>query len=546
MSEQKPDAPNVKSVDGNDAPISGTRRFGQIVSVLHKYNALREMTPVKLRMILEDLGPTYVKLGQIMSSRTDLIPKDYARELAKLRSNVNTMPYEVVSAEIEKAYGKKPEELFASFDPQPIGAASMAQVHQAVLKDGRKVVVKVQRPGIYDQMKVDVSMMKKAGKLLSLDSVISSVVDINEVIDEFWQSAKEEMDFTHEANNAIRFARENEGIAYIHVPYIDQQLTKKNILVMEDIGGVEIDNYPELARQGYDRREIAMKLGMNFLNQIVDAGFFHADPHSGNLKIQDGKICWLDFGMMGEISPGESAAINEALHAAAARDVSALTDAVLQIGIAPDDFDYIGFSNALESYLNQYISVSFSDMDLGAMVEKAVEICHQYGVALPKGITMLARSLVTIQGTLKDLDPEVNMLSYISKEKNSFDSIDWNKEVEHFLSQSYADLKAMMNLPLKADHVLSLLQRGQMRVGISLSDLKTLMPQISHLVDRLVVCILIAALLMGSSIICTTNMKPKFLDIPLLGFAGFFISFCLSLWLFYKMIFHPGKGNRLF
>ena len=159
---------------------------------------------------------------------------------------------------------------------------------------------------------------------------------------------------------------------------------------------------------------------------------------------------------------------------------------------------------------------------------------------------MLARSLVTIQGTLKDLDPEVNMLSYISKEKNSFDSIDWNKEVEHFLSQSYADLKAMMNLPLKADHVLSLLQRGQMRVGISLSDLKTLMPQISHLVDRLVVCILIAALLMGSSIICTTNMKPKFLDIPLLGFAGFFISFCLSLWLFYKMIFHPGKGNRLF
>lgn len=527
-------------------PISKTHRFAQIVSVLRKYDALKNMTPVKLRMILEDLGPTYVKLGQIMSSRTDLIPKEYAQELTKLRSSAEPMPIEAVSAEIEKAYGKKPEELFATFNPVPVGAASMAQVHAATLKDGRKVVVKVQRPGIYDQMEVDVSMMKKAGKLLSLDSVISSVVDINQVIDEFWTSAKEEMDFTHEANNAIRFAKENEGINYIHVPFIVQDLTRRNILVMEDIGGVEIDNYSALADQGYSRQEIAMKLGMNFLDQIISYGFFHADPHSGNLKIDQGKICWLDFGMMGEIAPGESAAIQKALQAAAARDVSGLTDAVLQIGVAPDDFDYIGFSNALESYLNQYISVSFSDMDLGQMVEKAVEICHEYGVALPKGITLLARSLVTVQGTLKDLDPEINMLSYISKEKASFDSIDWNREAENFLRQAYADLKAGMNLPLKADHVLSLLQRGQLRVGISLSDLKTLMPEVGHLVNRLVVCILIAALLMGSSIICTTDMKPKFLDIPLLGFIGFFISFCMSLWLFYKMIFHPGKGNKLF
>lgn len=529
------------------AAISRGRRFVQIVRVLNKYHAFHDLTPAKLRMILEDLGPTYVKLGQIMSSRQDLIPPAYTKELEKLRSNVNPIPYETVRQEIIKAYGKPPEELFASFDPKPLGAASMAQVHGAITKDGQKVVLKVQRPGIYEQMKVDVDMMKKAGKLISMDEQISSIVDVDEIINEFWTSAKEEMDFGHEAANARRFAKENEGLAYIRVPKIYDEFTRQNMLVMEDIGGVQIDDYAALSAQGYSREEIAIRLGMNFLSQVIDYGFFHADPHSGNLKIQDGEICWLDFGMMGEITPVEAHAIADALKSVAARDVNGITEAVLTIGIAPDDLDYVGLSNSLESYLNRYVTQSFSSLDLGKMVEEAVEICHQYGIRLPKGIAMLARSMVTIQGTLKDLDPDVQMLNYISREKTSIDQIDWNQEIENFLSQGYADLKAIMNLPLKADRVLTLLNHGQLRVGISIADLKTeILPEVNRWIDRIVVCVLIAAMIVGSSIVSTTKMKPMFLDIPLLGFVGFFLSFCLSVWLFYKMIFHAKKGNKLF
>lgn len=529
------------------APISSGKRFVQIVRVLNKYHAFRDLTPVKLRMILEDLGPTFVKLGQIMSSRQDLLPPEYTKELEKLRSNVNPLPYQTVREEIIKAYGKPPEELFARFDPTPLGAASMAQVHGALTKDGQKVVLKVQRPGIYEQMKVDVAMMKKAGKLISLDEQISSIVDVDEIIDEFWTSAKEEMDFRHEAQNARRFAKENEGLAYIRIPKIYDEFTRQNMLVMEDIGGVEIDDYSALSAGGYSREEIAIRLGMNFLSQVIDYGFFHADPHSGNLKIQDGQICWLDFGMMGEITKTEAAAIARALKSVAARDVNGITEAVLTIGIAPDDLDYVGLSNSLESYLNRYVTQSFSDMDLAAMVEEAVEICHQYGIRLPKGIAMLARSMVTIQGTLKDLDPDVQMLNYISREKTSIDQIDWNKEIENFLSQGYADLKALLNLPLKADRALSLLNHGQLRVGLSIADLKTeILPEVNRWIDRIVICVLIAAMIVGSSIVSTTKMKPMFLDIPLLGFVGFFLSFCLSVWLFYKMIFHAKKGNKLF
>lgn len=526
--------------------VSGKERFAQIVEVLNRHQAIKGMTPVKLRLILQDLGATYVKLGQIMSSRQDLIPPEYCKELEKLRSDVEPMPYAVVEEEIVKAYGKKPLELFASFDQKPLGSASMAQVHQATTFEGEKVVIKVQRPNLYEQMQVDVEMMKKAGKLLSLNQVISNLVDVDEVIDEFWKTAKEEMDFRHEAANAIRFASENESYPYLHIPKIYSQYTRPNMLVMEEVGGCEIDNFPALEAGGYSRTEIAMKLGLNYIDQVVDRGFFHADPHSGNLKIVDDKIVWLDFGMMGSLSRAETASMNEALKALAARDLTRLTDAILTIGVPPENLDYNGFSNSLDSYLNRYLNQSFADLDLGSMVTEAVEICRSYSIRLPGSIAMLARSMVTIQGTLKDLDSNVNMLEYISKEKTSLENIDWQQEMEQFVRTLYASMQALSTMRSKADHVLSQLQRGRLQVGLKIADLQTLVPEINHLVNRLVVCILIAALLMGSSIICTTNMAPKVLGIPLLGLIGFFISFCLSLWLFYKMLIHPKKGNRLF
>lgn len=528
------------------AEISKRRRFEQIVTTLYKYKALRHMTPVKLRMILEDLGPTYVKLGQIMSSRTDLLPSEYTRELEKLRSQVAPMPYAMVKEEIETAYGKPIEEVFASFDSNPLGSASMAQVHKAMTRDGRPVVVKVQRPHVYEQMEVDVEMMKKAGKLLSLNQVISSIVNVEDIIDEFWQSAREEMDFHHEAENARRFASNNQGIGYLHPLVVYDEFTRDNILVMEEVDGMEIDDYAALAQKGYSRSEIARKLGTNYIKQVVKDGYFHGDPHSGNLKIQDGKIVWLDFGMMGELSANESAALAQALQALASRDLSALCEAVLMIGQAPDDLDYVGFSNAMERYLNHYLSMSFSQMDMAEMAAEAIEICHKYRIRLPKGITMLARSMVTLQGTLKDLDAEVNLLDYVVDTRQTIDQIDWQKVARQALQMMAADGKALLNLPLKADHVLGQLERGQLRIGLHLTDLQQLTPSFNHSLDRLVLSILIAALLIGSSIVCTTSMRPRFLDIPLLGFIGYFISFCLSLWLFYKMIFHPHKGKRLF
>lgn len=180
------------------------------------------------------------------------------------------------------------------------------------------------------------------------------------------------------------------------------------------------------------------------------------------------------------------------------------------------------------------------------MVSEVVEICHEYRIMLPKGITMLARSMVTIQGTLKDLDPNVNILKYVATEQTSLSDIDWNKEIRRLAVSIAQASRAGLNLPIEASGILRQMQKGQFKVNLKMTDLPQYVPALDKMVDRIILCILIAALLVGSSIVCTTNMKPKFLDIPLLGFAGFFVSFCLSLFLFYKMLFGKGRDKNLF
>lgn len=523
--------------------ISKSKRFNQILSVLNKYEAFKGLDPVKLRMILEDLGPTYVKLGQIMSSRSDLIPEKYTKELQKLRSNVQPMDFETVKAIIEESYGKKADEVFAYIDPVPAGSASMAQVHRAGTFDGHDVVIKVQRPHIYEQMEVDVDMLRKAAKLIKLDKALSSIVDPDTMIDEFWDAAKEELDFTNEANNAKKFEENYKDWNFIRIPKIYDDLTKKNVLVMEDIHGVEIDNYPELAEEGYSRSEIAQKLAANYIDQVVNEGFFHADPHSGNIRIQDGDIVWLDFGMMGSLSQRDAALMKEALNAVVKNDITMLTDAILNIGIPTREIDYTGFSSTLDGFMQRYLNMSLDDIDIADMIQEVIKICRDYGIKLPRGITMLARSLLTIEGTMVDLDPTVNILTIVAKQQTSITDIEWDKELENWARDLYTAASHSMQIPAETDNVLRMIRKGQFKANLKLMDLEGVIPEINRMVDRVIVCILIAALLMGSSIVCTTKLKPMILDIPLLGLVGFLISFILSIWLFIKMLFRRRKDS---
>ncbi|WP_438600578.1 ABC1 kinase family protein [Faecalibaculum rodentium] len=526
-----------------DTAPSQLRRLGQILRILKKHKVTRGMDPVKFREILEDLGPTYVKIGQIMATRQDIFSQRYCSELEKLRSDVKPMPFETVKEVLTEAYGPDLDKVFTRIDETPLGSASIAQVHKAWLKDGPMVVVKVQRPGIYQEMEEDIRLLRKASGILKLSDVFSSVVDVNVVLDEFWTSAQQEMDFTNEAQNAMRFRRDYEDCAWLSAPVVYEDLTSRKVMVMEYISGCEIDDDARLDAEGYDRHEIAMRLGTNYITQITEFGFFHADPHSGNIRVRDGQIVYIDFGMMGTLTDRDRRLMKQAIKALAVRDTLKLTDTILTLGVVKRPPDYANLTQSIEEYVSIYCENSLEDIDLPAMVQDLFTICHEYGIALPKGISMLARSLVTFEGTIEVLDPSTNAMKIISTQKASLLSSDWGRDLQHVLTRLQADADHMLNMPVQLSDILSMVRRGQLKVNLDLQGADSTIANFDRMINRIIVCLLIVALLMSSSIICTTKMKPEFLGIPLLGFAGFFIAFCMSMWLFVKMLFLHQKNK---
>ncbi len=260
-------------------------RFREIISVLRKHNITRGLSPKKLRLIMEDLGPTFVKIGQIMALHSDILPKAYCDELMELCTDARPMPFEEAVSVIDESYGRSWKKVFSSIEETPIGSASIAQVHRAVLKSGEEVVVKIQRKGIYEMMARDIEFIRKAIKLMPPIS-LKGMADFDLVLDELWSVTRDEMNFLTEASNIEEFARRNKDVNFVQTPVLYQQYTTVHVLVMEYIDGCGIDEKDKLLEDGYDLKEIGSKLVDNYIKQVMDDGFFHADPHSGNVKIR--------------------------------------------------------------------------------------------------------------------------------------------------------------------------------------------------------------------------------------------------------------------
>lgn len=357
-------------------------RLREMTSVLHKHGITRGVTPEKLRMILEDLGPTFIKLGQIMSMHSDILPKRYCDELMRLQSEVTPMPFEEVTEVIEGAYGCPWKEIFLEIEDTPLGSASIAQVHKAVLGNGCKVVVKVQRKGIYETMARDISLLHKAVKLLPPVS-LKGVVDLDMVLDELWAVTREEMNFLTEAANMEEFARRNEGIAYIGTPVLYQEYTTLHVLVMEYIEGYRLDENEALIDDGYDLKEIGSKLIDNYIKQVMEDGFFHADPHSGNVKIRDGKIIWIDMGMMGRLTERDRELIGNAVQGIALNDIGMIQEAVLALGEFKEKPDQNRLYKDIDGLLLKYGNVDMGKINVAEVMMDLMDVMKEIRLPCP-------------------------------------------------------------------------------------------------------------------------------------------------------------------
>ena len=518
----------------NDAAPAGRpeethNRLKEILQVLARHDIVKGMTPEKLRNIVEDLGPTFVKLGQIMSMRQDMLPAAYCRELSKLRTEVSPMPFDEVRQVIEEEYDTRLERVFASFDRQPLGAASIAQAHAAVLRDGSPVVVKVQRQGIRDVMARDIQLLRKAARILKAASSAGNALDFGVILNEMWAVAQQEMDFLIEARNAGEFYKLNQDVAYVTCPQIHSQVTTSRVLVMEYIEGFDLDRPDILTDNGYDLEEIGLKLADNYVKQIIDDGFFHADPHPGNLRIREGQIVFLDLGMMGRLSQRDKNLFRQAVRAIAEHNVNALKDVLLTLGVHNGRINHTRLYGDIEDLLTQYGSMGLADMDLGRMLEEFLGLANSHGISMPEGVTMLTRGMLTIQGVLASLAPELNLVQIMANRMlgeaaRDFDLLAELKDGGKTLAASGRKAVA---LPAQLSDLLGMTIKGQTKVNLELTGSDEPLAQVDRMVNKLVLALLSAALLVGSSLICTTDMKPKLLGIPMLGAFGFFIALIL-------------------
>lgn len=520
-------------------------RFIEILSILRKHKIQKGMDPVKFREILEDLGPTFVKIGQIMSTRQDMFSQRYCKELEKLRSNVRPMPMSDVDMVLTRAFGPNWHTLFPYFDEDPLGSASIAQVHAAKLANGEHVVVKIQRPNIYQIMERDIKLVRKAARFLNLSDIVSSVVDLDMVLDEFWTTSQQEMDFTIEARFAKRFKETYADVKYIDAPFIYDQYTSRYVLVMEYIDGIDVNQSAQLDDHGYDRKDLAKKLAYNYISQIIENGFFHADPHSGNIRIRDDVIVWIDFGMMGMLDTREREIMKDAVQAIAMRDTMSVVDDILAIGKPKKEIDYAKFMVEIEEFMNQYINMPFSQIDIAKMIQDVFAICHNYRIQLPKGVSMLARSMTVMEATLEDLDPNTNMLQIAANHKATMRQFHLKHEFKQWIRDNARAYEKTLHIPGQTSDVLKMLERGQLKMNLNLLGSNQPIAKLDRMVNRLIVCILISAILLGSSLLCMTNMKPEILGIPALGFIGFVVAILMSFWLFVKMlVLH--RRNKMF
>ena len=529
MKQPRETPPTANDAAPAGRPEETQNRLKEILQVLARHDIVKGMTPEKLRNIVEDLGPTFVKLGQIMSMRQDMLPAAYCRELSKLRTEVSPMPYDEVRQVIEEEYDTRLERVFASFDRQPLGAASIAQAHAAVLRDGSPVVVKVQRQGIRDVMARDIQLLRKAARILKAASSAGNALDFGVILNEMWAVAQQEMDFLIEARNAGEFYKLNQDVAYVTCPQIHSQVTTSRVLVMEYIEGFDLDRPDILTDNGYDLEEIGLKLADNYVKQIIDDGFFHADPHPGNLRIREGQIVFLDLGMMGRLSQRDKALFRQAVRAIAEHNVNALKDVLLTLGVHNGRINHTRLYGDIEDLLTQYGSMGLADMDLGRMLEEFLGLANSHGISMPEGVTMLTRGMLTIQGVLASLAPELNLVQIMANRMlgeaaRDFDLLAELKDGGKTLAASGRKAVA---LPAQLSDLLGMTIKGQTKVNLELTGSDEPLAQVDRMVNKLVLALLSAALLVGSSLICTTDMKPKLLGIPMLGAFGFFIALIL-------------------
>ena len=549
------------------------RRLREIERILRQHRVLSGLTPEKATSLLEDLGPTFVKMGQIAANRSDVIPPAYADAFKRLCADVPPMPFSTVLVTIEESLGHPWRETFSCIEEKPLGSASIAQVHRARIaphavgdagagtgaaaaplpadapKAGSYVAIKVRRPHVVEQMTQDLALIRQAVALVGLTRATDGIkLSLDDLVTELERTTRQELDFCVEQHNLVRFRQFLDDQPGVESPRPYPHLSSDDVLVMDFVEGPMINDVPALRAMGLDPAKLGQRLAESFVTQIVDNGFFHADPHPGNILVRGDDIVWIDLGMVGQLSALERALIGRMFRAVAENDPYALMEALLGAVRSEGPVNHGRLLSQLGNLLVSYTTVNLADINVGSALMDVFGVLQTQNLALPPSFTLLARGMVTIEGVLVDIAPDTSVIdiiaAHVKRRERTWEAFE--TKAREFVSTAATSAQAAVRLPTQASHTLDMIDRGQVRVGADLGIPIDAIAALYSVSGTVAMALISAGLFIGSSLLATTNMHPQFLGVPLLGVLGYVGAFVLGAYVVWRnlVIRHRQKNEE--
>ncbi len=525
--------------------------FGHIVEQLNIHNYLRlgkrllshssaskefnRLTaPQRLRLALEELGPTFIKLGQLLSTRPDILSVEYTQELGKLQDKVPRVPATAIREVIEAEFKRPVEALYAEFSFTPLAAASIAQVHRGRLKSGEEVVIKVRRPNIAQVIETDIDILQGLAFLVERHLASGAIFNPVALVKEFRRTINREMDFNRERHTIDRFRENFSQATTVYVPQAYGDYCGKTVLTLEYVDGIKVSDFARLRKDGYDLQAIAANGAKAILQQVLVHGLFHGDPHPGNIFIlPNNVVCFIDYGIIGRLDRELVYRLAELLTAVLQRDVQRLVTLLLYSGDLTEDIRRPELKKAVSDFVDDYYEVPLQEIRTGRLLLEFVEIMIQFRIPFSPDLMLLTKTLIVMEGIGRQLDPDFNMVSHLKpfmsrllQEKAGPANL--SREGVRIM-QSYGAL--FKTLPDDLKELITRVNRNKFKIDLEHRGLERLITDIDKSSNRLSFSLLIAALIIGSSIVMQTDKGPLLFGFPALGILGYSIAAMLGLWL---------------
>ncbi len=498
--------------------------------------------PVRIRLALTELGPTFVKLGQVLATRVDVFPPAWIEEFEHLHSRVPPVPFDILRPHLEAVWGRPVEAVFASFETVAFAAASIAQVHRATLHDGTRVVVKVRRPNIEDKIEADLRLLVHLAKLLELEVQDSRRYHPVQIVGQLRRSLIREQDLIMEARNLDIFGKRFAGDPTVHIPKVFWEYCGDGVNVQEELIGIDGNDFSHARAAGMDLKLLAARGADAVLKMILIDGYFHADPHPGNVIYQPGNVVGImDFGMVGRVTDARREQLIDFLQAVVSKDEMGMLN-VLSNWAGDAEIDESKLAYDLSEFVFTYDNLALKDIQVGPLLAEVTAVMRENNLALPPDLTLLFKALITLEGLGYQLDPDFHMIDHLSPFVEKVLELRYSpqalsKRARHGLKE-LADV--LFGLPRDVARLFRQARRGRMRIDLDLKRLDHFGLQLNQAANRLTMGVLTASLVVGSSIIMTVDSGPMLFDLPLFGLIGFLVAFFNSVWIVLS-IWRSGK-----